>query len=169
MTDATVDPAELCSAVGCSIDAARVDSTRCPVSGSVASRVGLVTVKALIIPEALRRLDGRKYHFCSDPGCDVVYFDNRAGSVFRKQDLRVRVGLKESSDPVPMCYCFDVTVADLRNEIAARGATEIPAVISAEVRAGHCACEVRNPQGTCCLGNVSKAVSLIVGRRNLTP
>ncbi len=26
--------------------------------------------------------------------------------------------------------------------------------ITAEVRAGHCACEVKNPKGTCCLGDV---------------
>lgn len=27
--------------------------------------------------------------------------------------------------------------------------------------AGHCACEVKNPQGSCCLGNVSKALNQI--------
>jgi len=90
-----------------------------------------------------------------------VYFDSDADSVFRKRDLRVRVGLKETEDPIPICYCFDVVVADLRKEIQTGGTTAIPAMIAAEVRAGHCACEVRNPQGFCCLGSVSRAVGTI--------
>lgn len=125
----------------------------CPVSGTVGHKVGLVTVKALLAGRALRRLDGKAYRFCAEPDCDVVYFDRDAGSVFRKRDLLVRVGLKESSDPIPICYCFDLTVSDLRTRI------DVAAMISAEVRAGHCACEVKNPQGSCCLGNVSAALA----------
>ena len=131
----------------------------CPESQSIGLKVGLVTVKALLTSDALHRVDGTAYRFCSDPDCDVVYFDRAAASVFRKHDLRTRVGVKETEDPVPICYCFDITVADVRREIQTRGATAVPAMIAAEIRAGHCACEVRNPQGSCCLGMVSKAVS----------
>jgi hypothetical protein len=132
----------------------------CPVSRSVGARVGLVTLRALLTGDALRRLNGTDYRFCADAECDVVYFD-AATSTFRKHDVRVRVGPKETEDPIPICYCFDVTIGDLRNEIAARGMTDLPATIGAEIRAGHCACEVRNPKGTCCLGDVTRAVSSI--------
>jgi len=125
----------------------------CPVSGTVGQNVGLLTLKALLTGKALRRLDGIAYRFCAEPDCDVVYFDRDAGSIFDKSDLGVRVGLKESSDPIPICYCFDVTVSDLRT------GTDVAAMIGAEVRAGHCACEVKNPQGSCCLGNVSAALA----------
>jgi hypothetical protein len=54
-----------------------------------------------------------------------------------------------------------LTAADLRREIAMRDATDVPAMIAAEIRVGHCACEVRNPQGSCCLGNVSRALEAI--------
>lgn len=131
---------------------------RCPACGTKGSRVGLVTMKALLTSAALRRLEGKTYRFCAGPFCDLVYFDRKAGSIFKKHDLSVRVGLKETEDAVPICYCFGFTVADLRNDIASRGETEIPASITAEVRAGHCACEVRNPEGSCCLGNVSRAI-----------
>jgi hypothetical protein len=148
----------LCPGEGCSVTAAEGDATQCPESRSSGLKVGLVTVKALLTPAALRRLEGTAYRFCSDPDCDVVYFDSAAGSVFRKDDLRTRVGVKETQDPVPVCYCFDITVADLGRDIQTLGTTAVPAMIAAQVRAGHCACEVRNPQGTCCLGSVSKAV-----------
>jgi NAD(P)H-nitrite reductase large subunit len=86
----------------------------------------------------------------------VVYF--AAGGVFRKPDVKVRVGLKEQGDPVPLCYCFDYTRADVQRDIEERGRTEIPARIKAEVQAGFCACEVRNPAGTCCLGEITRAI-----------
>ncbi len=124
-------------------------------------RVDLITLKALLRGEALRRLNGREYRFCPEPDCEVVYFDRAARSTFQKSDLAVRVGQKEHDDPIPVCYCFEVTEADLRMNLACAGATPIPDMIASEVRAGHCACEVRNPQGSCCLGNVSKALDRI--------
>lgn len=151
-----VPEASSCPDGNCSVampDAANL----CPSSQTIGSKVDLVTVKALVNGDALRRLDGKAYRFCPAPGCDVVYFDTAAHSIFRKCDVTVRVGQKETQDPIPVCYCFDFTVADLRRDFAARGKTEIPAIISAEIKAGHCACEVKNPQGSCCLGNVTAA------------
>jgi hypothetical protein len=137
------------------------EATACPDSGTTGLHVGVITLKALLKGGALRRLEGQEYRFCADRDCDVVYFDRRTGSVFRKHDLTIRVGQKESEDPIPVCYCFDFTVADLRREIETEGKTRIPATISAEIEAGHCACEVRNPRGSCCLGEISKAIRAI--------
>lgn len=143
------------------------DPRRCPVSATTGTSVDLVTVKALLTAAALRRLDGKAYRFCPEPSCDLVYFDRKAGSIFRKQDLSVRVGLKEAEDPIPVCYCFGFTVADLRSDIVNRGRTEISAWIRAEIKAGHCACEVRNPQGSCCLGAISRTLKHL--RQRCTP
>ena len=140
---------------------ADADAALCPVSASIGVKVDLITVKALLTSSALRRLDGKAYRFCSEPDCEVVYFDREADSIFGKPDLVVRVGQKETDDPIPVCYCFDISVADLRRDITTAGDTDIPAMVTAEVRAGHCACEVKNPQGSCCLGNVSNAVRQI--------
>ncbi len=57
-----------------------------------------------------------------------------------------------------VCYCFAVTEADLRREIAETGRSTAAAEITEHVRAGRCACEVKNPQGSCCLGNVARAI-----------
>ncbi|MEO8190573.1 MAG: (2Fe-2S)-binding protein [Acidobacteriota bacterium] len=150
--EASPRPDENCSAA--TPDAANL----CPASQTIGSKVDLVTVKALVNGDALRRLDGKTYRFCPAPGCDVVYFDTAANSIFRKKDLTVRIGQKETQDPITVCYCFDFTVADLRRDMTVGGKTEIPAIIAAEIKAGHCACEVKNPQGSCCLGNVTAAV-----------
>lgn len=150
-----------CSAESCAVPATEADAAFCPVSGTIGLKVDLITVKALLNSRGLSRLDGKAYRFCQAPDCDAVYFDNRARSVFRKGDLTVRVGQKETEEPVPICYCFGYSVADLRRDLATRGKTDIPAIIAAEIQAGHCACAVKNPQGTCCLGNVSKLVKRV--------
>ncbi len=87
----------------------------------------------------------------------MVYFD-RAGGVIEKSQVRVRVGIKETEDPIPVCYCFGFTQEDIFEEIHAIGITRIPDKIRAEVKAGNCACEINNPSGSCCLGDVNRAV-----------
>jgi len=139
------------------------ESRICPSSGSSGRRVGLITLRALLKSEALLRLDGRDYWFCPERDCDVVYFDNAAGSVFRKKDLTVRIGQKEKEGRITLCYCFDVTLADLQDDFATHGKSDRPVFIAAEVGAGHCACEVRNPRGSCCLGDVAKAIMKLGG------
>jgi hypothetical protein len=81
-----------------------------------------------------------------------------------KDELPVRVGIKETAAPVPACYCLGIDVAALVAEVE-RGAVTIPAAIAREVRAGRCACEVKNPSGRCCLAEVNRIVKLARGRK----
>ena len=108
----------------------------------------------MVKPEFLDAVDKPGFRVCARPNCDVVYF-HPDGELLRKDDLRVRVGVKETEDPVPLCYCFGFTQAMVAAEIHETGNCTLPQRIAAEVKAGHCACEVRNPQGVCCLGNVA--------------
>ncbi len=85
--------------------------------------------------------------------------------MFRKADVKVRVGLKEREDPIPLCYCFGYDREDVRRDIEAHGKSEVPDRIKAEVQAGFCACEVKNPSGNCCLGDVNRAVKELQAER----
>jgi hypothetical protein len=115
-------------------------------------------VKALLRPAALARLKNVTYSFCPAPGCPMVYFSGEAESVYHKEDLKVRVGVKEADDPLPICYCFGHTRAGAWEEIRRTGRSTLVASITAHVQAGRCGCEVNNPSGTCCLGEVNKVV-----------
>jgi len=99
-----------------------------------------------------------QYYFCDASDCDVVYFalDPEAPR-FRREDLVVRVGAKETADPIPICYCFGFTRQDIWDEIRSTGESTVAERIKAEVEAGHCACEVKNPSGKCCLGDATRA------------
>jgi len=128
----------------------------CPVNGARSKQVGILTVKSLVRQLPLG-MPQAQYYFCEAPDCDVVYFalDSQA-PVFRRADLSVRVGVKEKADPIPVCYCFGFTRRDIHNEIAETDRSTIAERITAEVKAGNCACEVRNPSGKCCLGSVTR-------------
>lgn len=130
----------------------------CPESGTRSKKVDLLTVRSLVLHLPFG-MPVEQYYFCEAPGCDVVYFSsNPEAPVFRRRDLLVRVGLKEEHDPIPVCYCFGVARSDIRDEIRETGKSMLAERIKAEVKAGHCACEVKNPSGKCCLGDVIRRV-----------
>lgn len=128
-------------------------SRGCP-SRSVTRKTMLLMIK----PEHFDRAGTSHYRFCADPECRVVYFPEDEGATFTTDDLRVRVGLKEKQDPIPLCYCFGFDEADLREEIVQTGQTSIPQRIAALLKQEMCACPERNPSGACCLGAVNKAI-----------
>jgi len=129
----------------------------CPVSGRRSKQVDILTVKSLVRKLPLGMPD-TQYYFCDTSDCEVVYFALDAEAPrFRREDLMVRVGAKETADPIPICYCFGFTRQDIWDEIRSTGKSTVAERITTEVKAGHCACEVKNPSGKCCLGDVARA------------
>ena len=66
---------------------------------------------------------------------------------------------KEPTGTRTVCYCFAVTEEDIRRELVETGSSFVSRRITGLVRAGRCACQVKNPQGSCCLGNVAAALT----------
>ncbi|MBI4227402.1 MAG: copper chaperone Copz family protein [Candidatus Omnitrophica bacterium] len=130
----------------------------CPRCGTAGKPVARVTLGALLKPAARLRIPpGARFWFCTSPMCEAVYF-GPGDVVFAKTDLTVRVGIKESEKPKPLCYCFGFTETAIVEDVKRHGRPTIPDTIKAQVKAGNCYCEVTNPQGSCCLGNISAVV-----------
>jgi len=124
----------------------------CLSCGSKGTSVDLITLKALLTADGLRRGVPPAPRFCATADCPVVYFDSAVPIVFREDELTVPVHAKHPDDDrVPVCYFFGYTPPRIREEGKIASKT-----ITAEVKAGHCACEVKNPKGVCCLGDVAK-------------
>jgi hypothetical protein len=137
----------------------------CPINGTRSRQVDMLTVKSLVraLPLAM---PNTQYYFCDSSDCDVVYFGLEVEApVFRREDLVVRVGAKETADPIPVCYCFGFTRKDIENEIAKTGRSTVADRIKTDVNAGNCACEVRNPSGKCCLGDVTRTAKDRLSRK----
>ena len=138
---------------------------KCPGCGAGGQPVHTVTLQHMVKPEFLEAVTKPGFQFCRSPECDVVYFHPDGGRV-TKAEVRVRIGLKEKEDPVPICYCFGFTEGMIREEIILKGKCTIPERIAAEMKAERCACEVRNPQGSCCFPNVKAAVKKLLALRS---
>lgn len=136
---------------------ARDAPSRCPECGQPGRLVERITVKAMLRPEALARLTAPEHRFCSTPSCPVVYFG--MDEAFDREEIVVPVFQKEPPGERPVCYCFGIGETDIRRELEQTGRSTAGERITALVKAERCACEVRNPQGSCCLGNVAAATT----------
>lgn len=131
----------------------------CPVCGQSAKSVPALTLEQHV-PTQLRAKLGNVASFCANPSCEVVYCAP-SGATVRVGETVLPVTVKDSGDEVHVCYCFDFKRADIRRELEASGKTEIPDRIRNGIKDGLCDCERKNPQGSCCLGNVAAAIKAI--------
>jgi hypothetical protein len=106
------------------------------------------------------RLEMVTFRFCPDPICDTVYVSD-TGQVFRVNDVRVPVWQKLPPGDRTLCYCFGENERDLQREITERGTTDVLARVRAHIAERRCACDVRNPRGACCLGDLTVAVAAL--------
>jgi copper chaperone CopZ len=87
-----------------------------------------------------------------------VYYAQRAGASFAKSQLRVPVGIKEKAGDRPLCYCFGHSVATIEQELRTKGRSDALEDIRRKMQDPGCACEVKNPSASCCLGTVRKGI-----------
>lgn len=133
----------------------------CPECGVKAKGVLGKTVEHLVTDDAKAKLscfDG--FHYCKTPTCKVVYFRN--DKILTQDNMRVVVGLKEGAKPATVCYCFEWTKEKIKAELEATGKTTALEDIKAKMEDPGCSCEILNPSGGCCLGDVGKAIKELV-------
>lgn len=125
----------------------------CPECGRTGKPVQGQTVKA-VISLSLRETQETQYLFCRTQTCPVVYFSTNGEQTFTIDQVRDKVYQKEpENEDVFICYCFRHTVGELRAASPEERLTIVDD-INTGINAEQCACDLRNPQGSCCLGNV---------------
>lgn len=132
----------------------------CPICGMKGKPVQRQTLKALL-SVSLREINDFDYLFCKTQTCPVVYFSADGKQTFKIEQVREHVYQKDpENDNVFICYCFQHNIGDLRS-----GSYEerlaIVDDINSGITAGQCACDLRNPQGSCCLGNVRGLIKVL--------
>src|SRR5579859_1243758 len=135
-------------------------TVRCPASGAPGTAVEERTVKALLTERALQRFVPAEYRFCPDANCEVVYFSAQE-TRFSIADIRVAVWQKRPFGDRRVCYCFGESEASIREEIASAGQSSAIDRIREHIAAGRCACDLRNPRGACCLGEIAAAIARV--------
>lgn len=134
----------------CSTDTAA--SAPCPACGATGPAVGAAPVRAHRPAAA----DG-PWRYCATAGCPVAF--HLDGATVAEAELVARVGAKAPTRPEPVCFCFAHTRDALAADLAAHGGTStIKAAIKDAVAGGLCACQHLNPDGSCCLPAVQRAL-----------
>lgn len=137
----------------------------CPVCKLKGKKIKIITVKSMVKPRMLDTLNASLTHyFCSSRNCKVVYFDEDQ-KVYDMSNVKFPVHQKDNSLTVPICYCFGWTKEKIKDHIK-QGLTSKPvAHIRENIRKNRCGCEVNNPQGSCCLANVTGYINQIAHLR----
>ena len=130
---------------------------RCPVNGRKYPGVASRTLKQHCCSPWRDDYDTDTWYFCADPECPVVYFSVE-GRTVTQEGLRTPVGIKQRTGEAPICYCFGISYAQAQADPGLRR------FVIEETRKGHCACEVRNPSGRCCLSEFRRVLPTRTGR-----
>jgi hypothetical protein len=138
----------------------------CPQSSSRGKRVDSLTLKAMLAVSLIELRD-TQYFFCTDADSPIVYFSEDGKQSFTSEQLREPVYQKEAEkDLTLLCYCFRHTVGSVRKETLSGKEGQIIESINMAIQTGQCACDIRNPQGSCCLGNVQAFIKQLKERLN---
>ncbi|MGE7919732.1 putative iron-sulfur cluster-binding metallochaperone [Viridibacillus sp. NPDC093762] len=133
----------------------------CPTCNNIAKNVKLITLKSLLKPTVLETLNTNVNHyFCSSKECDVVYFDAN-NKKYLASDIKVIVHQKDDYITTPICYCFDWTKEKIDKYVKQELSPNPIEHIRVNIKENRCGCEVNNPQGSCCMGNVTKYINSI--------
>lgn len=117
---------------------------QCPVGGNRCIKVSYKTVLQHVKTPWKENVKPQDYFFCDDPACEIVYFSSE-GEKITKHQLRSRVGVKEMLDDSPLCYCFDISLRDYKDN------PSLIDFVKEKTRQALCDCSARNPSGRCCL------------------
>jgi len=165
----TADATACCTAPGiANVSTNQPAGSTCPRCGVRGKIVDTQTLKAMLAI-SLAVIRPVEYRFCRTVQCPVVYFSSDGRQTFTERELRERVYQKHpDDDEVFVCYCFRHTPGTMRAELRVSRISTTVERINAGIAAGQCACEIRNPQGNCCLGNVTTTVKRLEAATKLT-
>ncbi|HEY3368315.1 MAG TPA: (2Fe-2S)-binding protein [Symbiobacteriaceae bacterium] len=130
----------------------------CPVCGNPGRKIKLWTVNAQVKLSRSSDVGSEEgYHLCVSRTCPAVYYHPGGGQVFRKDEIVSRVWYKETEEPIPACYCLNVSERRILEEVLVKqcctSLVEIKQYTGANTGKE---CHLKNPQGRCCGGVVKK-------------
>jgi len=88
------------------------------------------------------------YFYCASKACPVAYF-SETGNIITKRKLRTYNDIMGDK----LCYCFDIDATQYQSALSGNTADAIRNFVMQKTKSGECACNIRNPNGQCCLAS----------------
>ncbi|MFQ6675576.1 MAG: hypothetical protein ACE5LH_04430 [Fidelibacterota bacterium] len=141
----------------------------CPTCGTKGKPVSALTIRSLTQRNWSHYPAITDGYLCPNADDSTVYFFAGSDLTVDKNRLVDRVGFKETDGPHTVCYCFRHSKEEIESDFLRNGHSTIEADIRGKVDGGACSCEVTNPSGRCCLGDVRKVYLPLRKRETVTP
>ena len=143
----------------CTGPAERSTSMKCPKTGWAGTRR---TTPGSSAPDRNGAAAIERPRLCLLPGCRMRcrLLRRRGLSVHHGRSASARLRKCAVGDR-QICYCFGESEASIHAEFESAGTSGAVDRIREHISAGGCACEIKNPRGACCLGDVIAAVARI--------
>lgn len=128
----------------------------CPTCGTKGKPVSSLTIRSLTRRDWSHYSSITEGYLCTNPEDSTLYYFPGSDQVIDKSQAVDRVGFKETDEPRYICYCFRHTASEIESDFLRHGRSTIEEEIREKVESEACSCEVTNPSGNCCLGDVRK-------------
>ena len=128
----------------------------CPLCGNTGVVIKLITPQMSLKEISKDRIKTDSiYKFCKNSNCQIAYFTTDSSHYFTITELKEKATLKDLDLSVKVCYCFNITRQNILSELQTTGKTELLEEVKSKMKEPGCFCEKSNPQGECCLSNIS--------------
>ncbi len=130
----------------------------CPVCGQKGKPVDLNTVRALTRRNFPNYGELTQGFICLNPEDKTVYYFNDLKITVNQKDVVTNVGFKSQSYIKTVCYCFQHTADNIIDDYIKNNISNIENDVRQKVKEKRCSCEVSNPKGKCCLGDIRNVI-----------
>lgn len=135
---------------------------RCPICKSNAINVPIDTVKSILI-DTTEYVEEDTY-LCLNYRCNVTYFNQ--SQYYEKHELKVPIWFKEPNDNMMVCYCYRISMLDIKKAVLEHNINNKEEIISfynKHLRKSDC--EHCNPIGKNCEQLFKNAIEYVKGER----
>ncbi|MCH7763373.1 MAG: hypothetical protein IIB95_06475 [Candidatus Marinimicrobia bacterium] len=144
----------------CSVSHTETKSTeiKCPSCDQKGKQVDLLTIRSITRRDFPHYGELTKGFLCLNPDDATVYYFSNLDFIVNQDDVVTDIGFKTNSNTKTVCYCFRHTKHDIIDDYLKHGKSNIENDVRQKVKDKQCTCEVSNPKGKCCLGDIRTVI-----------
>lgn len=131
---------------------------KCPTCDQEGKQVELLTIRAMTRRDFTHYGELIPGFLCLNPDDSTVYYFSNLDFTVNQDNVVTDIGFKTNAKTKTICYCFRHTKQDIIDDYLKNGKSNIEIDVRQKVKDKLCTCEVSNPKGKCCLGDIRTVI-----------